>query len=166
VGRWLLVVCLVAAGCGNDVPDTAPVTTAPDGAGTVAYVVDGDTIDVLINGEEHRVRLIGVDTPESVSRSTPVECFGREASKYTAELLPVGTEIRLERDVEPRDDYGRLLAYVYRQSDGLMINLELIRNGYAQPLTIPPNVNFSDQFVEAARAAEAADVGLWSACSG
>jgi micrococcal nuclease len=166
----LLAVPLVVAsigGCGRNAESSvAPTTTLPEATATVQYVVDGDTVDLLIEGEEVRVRLIGVNTPESVDRNKPVQCFAKEASKYTASLLPVGTEVRLERDVEPRDDYGRLLAYVYRASDGALINLELVRNGYAQPLTIPPNVAYSDLFVEAARVAESNDVGLWSACAG
>jgi micrococcal nuclease len=158
---------VMVGGCGRRVESAvAPTTTLPAASATVQYVVDGDTVDLLIDGEEVRVRLIGVNTPESVDRRKPVQCYGKEASKYTASLLPVGTEVRLERDVEPRDDYGRLLAYVYRASDGLLINLELARNGYAKPLTIPPNVAYSDLFVEAARVAEANDIGLWSACSG
>jgi micrococcal nuclease len=74
--------------------------------------------------------------------------------------------VRLERDVEARDDYGRLLAYVHRADDGLFVNLELVERGYAQPMTIPPNVANAERFVAAAREAEAADRGLWSSCGG
>jgi micrococcal nuclease len=163
----LPLVAVTISACGSPSESAVPpTTTLPVDSATVQYVVDGDTVDLLYKGEEVRVRLIGINTPESVDRNKPVQCFGKEASKYTASLLPVGTEVRLERDVEPRDDYGRLLLYVYRASDGAMINLELVRNGYAQPLTIPPNVAYSDLFVEAARTAEANDVGLWSACAG
>jgi micrococcal nuclease len=133
---------------------------------TVVYVVDGDTIDVTINGAEQRVRLIGVDTPETKKQNTPVECFGREATAFTESLLPAQTPIHLERDVEARDDYGRLLGYVYRSSDGLFVNFELVAQGYANPLTFPPNIAYADQFREAARAAEQADLGLWKACAG
>ena len=136
------------------------------------HVVDGDTIDVITtDGREERVRLTGIDTPEvahgasSGRPATPGECFGDEATEFVRDLLPVGTELRLERDVVGRDDYGRLLAYVYRTSDGLFVNDEIVRRGYAQPLTIPPNVTFSEQFVGAAREAEADDLGLWSGCA-
>ncbi len=136
------------------------------------HVVDGDTIDVITgDGREERVRLTGIDTPEvahdaSGNRpATPGECFGDEATEFVRALLPVDSELRLERDVVGRDDYGRLLAYVYRASDGLFVNDEIVRRGYAQPLTIPPNVAFSEQFVDAARAAEADDLGLWSSCA-
>lgn len=132
----------------------------------VTDVVDGDTIDVRIDGRTERVRLIGIDTPETVRPDSPLECFGPEASAHTAALLAVGTRVRLVRDVEARDDYGRLLAYVYRASDDLFINLELVRAGSARPLPIPPNVTFADDFVRAARQAQAADRGLWSACDG
>ena len=85
----------------------------PDGANaTVVRVVDGDTLIAELGGTETRVRLIGIDTPESVDPRRPVECFGKRASQRLADLLPVGTPLRLERDAEERDRYQRLLAYV------------------------------------------------------
>ncbi len=144
---------------------SAPEGPAPEpGAATVVRVVDGDTVLVEIDGREERVRLIGIDTPESVKPDTPVECFGKEASAHTAALLPEGTAVRLVRDVEARDDFDRLLAYVYRADDDLFVNLAIVEAGYARPLTIPPNVAHADEFVEAARRAESSDAGLWSAC--
>ena len=130
----------------------------------VVRVVDGDTIDVRVGGTEERVRLIGIDTPETKRPDTPVECFGPEATEFTSSLLPEGTAVDLTRDVVPRDDYGRLLAYVHRVRDGLFVNEALVRDGYAQPYTYPPNVAHADRFVDAARDAEAAGAGLWSAC--
>ena len=126
--------------------------------------VDGDTIDVTVDGHAERIRLIGINTPETVKPNSPVECFGHEASTFTKSLLSAGEQLHLERDVEARDAYGRLLAYVYRVSDGLFVNLEVIRQGYAQVLTFPPNVAHTEDFVGAARAAEAANLGLWEAC--
>jgi len=82
-----------------------------DGLAVVTHVVDGDTIDVEIGGRTERVRLIGIDTPETKKSNTPIECWGPEASAFTASLLPEGTEVRIERDVVGRDDYGRLLGY-------------------------------------------------------
>jgi micrococcal nuclease len=84
----------------------------------------------------------------------------------TARLLPVGTAVRLERDVVGRDDYGRLLAYVYREPDDLLVNEELVRLGYAEILRIEPNGILNGQLVAAAEAAERAGLGLWAACGG
>ncbi len=143
---------------------TSPASLAANA--TMMRTVDGDTIDVKIGDSEQRVRLIGVNTPESVKRNSPVECFGHEASAFTGSLLTEGVQLHLERDVEARDVYGRLLAYVYRLPDGMFVNLELARQGYAQTLTFPPNVAHTDEFVEATRQAEAANLGLWGACGG
>lgn len=144
---------------------TAPQTGGP-GAATVVKVVDGDTIRVRIGRHVESVRLIGVDTPESVKPRSPVECFALEASAHTKELVPPGTAVRLVRDVEARDHYDRLLAYVYRQSDGLFVNLALAKHGYAAPLTIPPNVAYAADFAAAAADARLSRRGLWAACDG
>ena len=122
-------------------------------------MIDGDTFAV---GEE-RVRLIGIDTPESVKPGTPVECFAREASAAMKRLVE-GRRVRLVRDVEERDRYGRRLAYVYRVRDGLFVNADLIRAGYAQPLAIAPDVRFADRFADLAREARERGRGLWAAC--
>ena len=158
--RWCVLAIVVIGGCGPDRP------TAGDGTASVLRVVDGDTIDVRIAGRDERVRLIGIDTPESVQPDAPVECYGPEASAFTRGLLPEGTVVRLERDVVGRDDYGRLLAYVRRASDGLFVNERIVRDGYARPLTIPPNDAYAVAFVAAATAAEAQGSGLWTACAG
>lgn len=159
----LLGLLLVGAGCSGG----SPSTTLPSGANaTVVRVIDGDTIDADFGGTTERVRLIGIDTPETKKPDTPVQCFGPEASAHTAELLLADTPIRVERDAEARDDYGRLLGYVYRSSDGLFVNLDLAVGGFARPLTIEPNSTFADRFVDAARAAQAAGTGLWGSCSG
>lgn len=131
---------------------------------TVVRVVDGDTIVADVGGNEERVRLIGIDTPESVKQGSPVECFGKEASARTKELLPEGTRIRLELDVEERDRYDRLLAYVYRSSDGQFVNLALAQDGYAGLLTYPPNITHVDDFRAAVSAARGDDRGLWAEC--
>ncbi len=131
----------------------------------VERVVDGDTIVANVGGSRERVRLIGIDTPESVKPNSPVECYGKEASTHTKELLPKGTRIRLVLDVEERDRYGRLLAYVYRASDGEFINLTLAADGYAGLLTYPPNVAHVEDFRAAVRSAREQGLGLWSACS-
>ena len=132
-------------------------------SGRVVRVVDGDTIRVRLGGTEERVRYIGVDTPESVKPGTPVQCFGKAASAFNARLVRART-VRLEFDAEHRDRYGRLLAYVYREPDGLFVNAELVRRGYAQPLTIPPNVAHASEFRRLARTARRGGRGLWAAC--
>ncbi len=132
---------------------------------SVVHLSDGDTVTVqFADGGQENVRLIGIDTPETKRPNTPIQCFGPEASHFTAALIPVGTAVRIERDVEERDRYGRLLAYIYRASDGLFVNLALARNGYANLLTYPPNVAHVDQFADAVSAARDEQRGLWRAC--
>ena len=165
--RWIPVG--VVGACANAAAEPAPRATADRvtrANAVVEFVIDGDTIDVTIDGDAERVRLIGIDTPETKRPDTPVECYGPEATAFTESLLPPATPVRLERDVVGRDDYGRILAYLYRASDGILVNYEIIRHGYARPLTIPPNVAHADLFVEAARQAERDDAGLWSSCRG
>jgi micrococcal nuclease len=143
-------------------PDWVPGTGAP----VVREVIDGDTIVVRLHGADEKVRLIGIDTPETKDPRKPVQCFGAEASAHTAELLPRGTEVTLVRDVEERDRYDRLLAYVYRVDDGLFVNLELARGGYADLLTYPPNVAHTADFQGAVAEARREQRGLWQACGG
>lgn len=123
---------------------------------TVKRVIDGDTFE-LSDGE--RVRMIGVDTPETVKPNSPVEPYGKEASDFTKKLL-TDQKVKLIFDLEPRDKYERLLAYVYL-SDGTFVNEKLVRDGYARIMTIPPNVAFADLFLEAEREAREHDRGLW-----
>jgi len=155
---------LPAAGQGSTA--TLPSSDALAPNATVERVIDGDTIIVQINGKRERVRLIGIDTPESVDKNRPVQCFGHEASAHTESLLPPGTEVSLVRDVEARDKYDRLLAYVIRSDDQLFVNLDLVENGFAGPLTYPPNDHYADLFESSADAAAAAGVGLWGTCGG
>jgi micrococcal nuclease len=109
------------------------------------------------------VRYIGIDTPESVKPGTPVQCYAERAARENARLV-AGRQVRLVRDVEARDRYGRLLAYVVREADGLDVSTALARGGYAVPLTIPPNVRHAARLRAAAAAARRAGLGLWSAC--
>ena len=162
---WLVV---LAAACAQGAHPAAPTTTPhlDDTNAVVVRVIDGDTVDLRFGNQSERVRLIGIDTPETKKPNTPIQCFGPEASDFTKHLLEVGTSVLVRRDVEARDDYGRLLGYLYRSSDGLFVNLELARLGYARPLTIAPNNAFASDFVRAAREAEATNLGLWAACSG
>jgi micrococcal nuclease len=139
--------------------------TATDGRANVTRVIDGDTIVVHIGGRDENVRLIGIDTPETHKPGTPVECYGPEASAHLAELIPPGSRVRLERDRDARDVYGRLLAYVYRD-DGLFLELAMVRDGFAGPLAIAPNTAHRAALDGAAASARAAGLGLWGACGG
>ena len=159
-----LALALAVAGCGRLAGTSGAPTTAAPGAAAVSRVVDGDTVVVHIAGKNESVRLIGIDTPESVKPGTPVQCFALEASARTKALLPAGTPVRLEGDVEQRDRYGRLLAYVYRLRDDLFVNQTLVAEGFAVPYTFPPNVAHAAQFVSSAAAARLAGLGLWSRC--
>ena len=173
-----LAATLAASGCGTSAPAasrSAPggVAASPVGAdpppgssaqAIVVRVVDGDTIRAKIGRRVERVRFIGMDTPEVVKPNTPVQCFGREASALTKALLPEGSVIHLVADVEARDRYRRLLAYVYRDLDGAFVNLLLVEEGYAVPYTYPPNVAHADDFVAAAGRARDERRGLWSRC--
>lgn len=137
-------------------------------AATVTETVDGDTIEVLLDGKEYDVRLIGIDTPETKHPTIPPECFGAEAARRTAQLLAPGTTVYLERDVSETDRYGRLLRYVWLPGQGrgqaAMANEMLVREGFASTSTFPPDVANADRFTAAQRAAYEEGAGLWSAC--
>jgi micrococcal nuclease len=158
----------------RDVPAQSPTSVdrargeLPDGIdATVTSVTDGDTIRVrTAAGADERVRLTGIDTPETKDPRTVVECFGKEASAHTASLLPAGTSVRLERDVELRDRFGRMLAYVWRTDDARLVNEVLIAEGWAAPYRYPPNVKYADHFSALGADARAAGAGLWGACGG
>src|SRR5438552_18586380 len=105
--------------------------------GRVMRVVDGDTINVRLGGRVERVRYIGMDTPESVKPGTPVQCFAKKACAENARLV-AGQDVRLRVGAEPRDRYGRLLAYVFTASDGRLVNAELVAAGFARTLPIAP----------------------------
>jgi micrococcal nuclease len=128
----------------------------------VTKVVDGDTFDISPSVEgRSRVRLIGMDTPEVHFGTQP---YGPEASAFAKRELE-GEEVRLELDVQKIDPYGRLLAYVYLP-DGQMFNETLLREGYAQVATFPPNVKYQERFLEAQREAREANRGLWGLSAG
>jgi micrococcal nuclease len=161
--RALLILAVMAAALlGGRLARGGDERPAPS-SGRVVRVVDGDTIRVRFGGTEERVRYIGVDTPETVKPGTPVQCYGKAASAFNTQLVRART-VRLKFDAERRDRYGRLLAYVYREPDGLFVNAELVRRGYAQPLTIPPNVAHATEFRRLARTARRGGRGLWAAC--
>ena len=152
----LIAVLLTLAGCGGE--------DFPTGTGRVTKVIDGDTIRVRLGSKTETVRLIGVNTPETKAPNKPVECFGPEASARTNELLGDDAIVRLERDQATRDRYGRLLAYVYRVSDGLFINLSLVAEGFGRAMPFDDTPTFHAQFAEAELTARTARLGLWGAC--
>lgn len=127
---------------------------------TVTKVVDGDTIDVRYGGDEHRVRLLNIDTPESVDPNSPVACLGPEASAWLVNRLPVGSEVRLERDQEIRDFYDRELAAVFVRDE--FISAEIARAGLGIAMSVGPNVTYLSQVRAAQREAEGAGRGLYA----
>jgi micrococcal nuclease len=134
----------------------------PAAAGaTVTRVVDGDTVEARIDGAVEDVRLIGVDTPETVKPDAPVECFGPRASSFTHGLLD-GKRVRLVFGAERRDVYERLLAYAY--IGHRFVNAELVRRGLARTLAIPPNTRHQALFRRLELNAARAGRGLWGAC--
>lgn len=133
---------------------------------TVTKVVDGDTLAISINGKAETIRLIGIDTPETVDPRTTVQCFGKEASDKTKELL-TNKKVRIEKDPSQgeQDKYGRLLAYVFRE-DGLFVNKYLVENGYAREYTYDTAYKYQAEFKAAEATAKSQQRGLWapSAC--
>lgn len=126
----------------------------------VTRVIDGDTIEVEIDGTTYDVRYIGIDTPETVHPDKPVQCFGPEASARNKELVE-GQMVGLEKDVSETDRFGRLLRYVWVGDE--MVNAALVRDGYAQVSTFPPDVRHQDLFLQLQREAREAGRGLWGA---
>jgi micrococcal nuclease len=166
----LAVAVLAACTPGQSTPSDSnpqifsPVPTisrAPGPYVVVDRVVDGDTIIVRERHGDIRVRLIGVDSPESVKPDTPVQCFALAASNFAKHAL-THVLVRLEYDVERFDQYGRTLAYVW--VGGSMFNEELVADGYAVVATFPPDVKYVDRFLAAERDARDHDRGLWNAC--
>ncbi|MCZ0756443.1 thermonuclease family protein [Anoxybacillus sp. J5B_2022] len=128
---------------------------------TVERVVDGDTLKVQIGKREETVRLLLVDTPESVHPTKPVQPFGPEASQYVKKLLPPGTKVELELDVRERDKYGRLLAYVWIGKK--MLNELLLEKGYARVAYVfEPNTKYVDEFRRIQEEARKKRLNIWS----
>jgi micrococcal nuclease len=163
----LAALAVAGAACGpgsGRAPTSAPQPSLPVAGAPlvpVTSVVDGDTIHVTFDGRDERVRFIGIDTPEVAHGGRPAECFGDRAADETRRRLG-GRSVRLDFDVDRRDRFGRLLAYV-SDAEGL-VNLALVRDGYAIVLTVPPDTRMADEFERAEADARAAGRGLWSAC--
>lgn len=127
----------------------------------VTKVVDGDTVRIALNNKTETIRLIGINTPETVDPRREVECYGKEASNRTKELL-TGKQVILESDIsqDTRDRYGRLLVYVW--ADGININKQLIADGFAYEYTYETPYKYQPEFKEAQRLAQNAKKGLWA----
>ena len=140
--------------------EAAPVLTPVD----LVRVVDGDTIIVMLDGTEERIRYIGIDTPEMNLRSPNPPEPGAELASLANEVILADRPILIELDAQERDRYGRILAYVWIEFEGerLMVNEILIRLGLAVPLTIPPNVKYVDRFKKAQEKAREEKLKLWS----
>jgi micrococcal nuclease len=184
-GLWLALGVVVLAACESTpvhLEVQAPATWQAEPGGyeraVVIEVVDGDTVVARVTattpgpgagatliGRDYRVRLIGIDTPESVDPRSEVECFGREAAAAAKALLE-GRTVRLVKDVSEEDRFGRLVRYVYFGDE--MANARLVANGYAYAFTYPPDVRHTDLFVSLQAEARAARRGLWapSTCNG
>jgi micrococcal nuclease len=147
---WLLAVLVVAVATAGAQPSAIDAV--------VVRVIDGDTIQVRIGARLETVRYIGVNTPELHHPMRGAEPGGREASAVNGEIV-AGKRVRLELDVQTRDRWGRLLAYVW--VDTIMVNAELVRRGYAQVMTVPPNVRYQGLFLGLERDARQARRGLW-----
>lgn len=152
--RLPFVLVLTIAAC-------APAPASPP---VVASIVDGDTVVIDFGNGNETVRLLGIDTPESVDPSRPVQCYGAEATARLAELAPPGTTVRLERDVEARDRYGRLLAYLF--VDEVFVNEVLLAEGFAALAVIAPNDTHRVALARAEMRARTVEAGLWAACGG
>ncbi len=159
-----LALLVLAAACSRGKATSTSHRPASAGSARVVRVIDGDTIVVELGGCQEHVRLLGIDTPESVKPGTPPECFSHQASNATKAILAPGTAVRLTRDVEARDAYGRLLAYVYLDRGNRFVNLILVERGDAGLLTYPPNTTHAPELSAAQAQARAGGRGLWSSC--
>ena len=164
---------------------TSPQVVGLAGPAELVRVTDGDTVVVNLDGREEKLRLIGIDTPEKYmsdklrrdAEASPLSIeelrdLGEKASAYTASLVE-DKPLYLEFDATERDRYGRVLAYVYtrdpfgewqlRGERFSPVNLAIVQGGWAEPLTIPPNVRYADDYVAASREAKSANRGMWRA---
>lgn len=165
----LVLLCLTLLCAGSSRGYAQPHQTA-----SVLAVVDGDTLRISLDGKRQLLRLIGVDTPESrpnpraerqaarsASDTTTILELGSRATRVVEQLVPVGSTIQVEFDVERHDRYGRLLGYAYLPN-GDMLNERLLSLGYAHPLTVPPNIRYAARLRAAFQAGRAAQRGLWN----
>lgn len=174
----VLALAVLVAGCAPSVdlsrqaPPTRPGEPVGYAVARVTRVIDGDTVEVRVTrvvpgagageveaGRRYDVRLIGIDTPETVKPGAPVECFGHEASAASTVLIE-GRQVLLVKDVEETDAYERLLRYVYLRDE--LVGARLVVNGYARAFPYPPNVRHAAMLAGLQRYARSQEIGLWS----
>lgn len=149
-------------------PESIP-TDIPKGAAEAKldWVYDGDTIEVVFpDGETETVRLTGIDAPETGANNTTKQCYGAESTQHLRSLLPLGTTVWLERDVSDRDQYGRLVRFVWiaEGDSGLLVNHQMLADGYAFARSYGADDSRGDQFWAAATSALDANLGMWESC--
>ncbi len=159
----LIIAAIIAVAPQASLQNILPTEVTAPGFYKVTQVYDGDTIAVRMNGIEEKIRLIGVDTPETHKPNTPIQCFGPQASDFTTAAL-TGQSVRLEADPlgDNRDRYDRLLRYVYL-ADGTLWDRKLIEQGYGFAYLSFP-FSKSDDFATAQAQAQNAHLGLWASC--
>jgi micrococcal nuclease len=167
--KILLIICLIILFSHSNIPTVSELLdqlgygeneTSFEKA-IVVDVVDGDTIKVNLDGKEETVRLLLIDTPESVKPNTPVQPFGKEASDFMKKTLIKSNVVQIEKGNPERDKYGRLLAYVW--FDGENINKKLISKGYARVAYVyPPNTKYLEEFRQEEKKAKEKKIGIWS----
>lgn len=168
VGWLILMLVLLVTGCQPVTSSSSSTTMLPPvlahpAIQKVTKEVDGDSL--YVDGVE--VRLIGIDTPETKKPGTPIQCYGPEASAHTAAQVPVGTPVLIvydSRNGTKPDKYGRPLVYLYRQSDGLFLNLDLAKEGFARNAPYPNTRDHAAEFKAAAAEAQQEKRGLWGKC--
>lgn len=160
----------VPAGPGADEPSSPSGVPGDAEQAVVTDHVDGDTLRVLgsagssvLGGDETTVRLLEIDTPESVAPGSPVECYAERAGAALADLAPVGSEVWVAADVELLDPFGRTLLYLWNE-DGVFVNLEMVETGHARAVLYEPNDEHIELMRRAERRSRAAGVGLWGTC--
>lgn len=173
-GIPLLVGSIFLIGLVFPAPTTASPNSRDRGADTVVQIVDGDTLTIQHNGRNEKIRLIGIDAPESrINNKTKKDAargngdietitkMGKEATHFVKKIVKPGDPVTIEFDKQTRDKYGRLLGYVY-MANGKMLNEEIVKAGYASLMTYPPNVKYQDRFLKAYREARENSRGLWN----
>jgi micrococcal nuclease len=172
IAPWLvLLAVLVGVGCGAVSPGGPDREASPQASSSgatvlarVDRVIDGDTIRVRIDGRMERVRYVGVNTPERSRDGARAQCFAEAASRFNTTLV-AHERVRLERDVSERDRYGRLLAYVHRERDGVFVNAELVRRGFARARVYKPDIRHAAYLAKLQQTARQEHRGLWRTCA-